>query len=148
LGDQLDRRFQQSSLRRPIACPLGLGLTCPAICGCLERKNGLGRTTANNGGGWFVTRYDFSKKVRLSRLSAAGNLAGKSRARFRNAANLLRRFLEFRSCPGHQVFLIFSSFYYSLLWKFRYPQRDTPSTVIAVYGSGLPIASPAPRLCE
>lgn len=34
---------------------------------CLELKNALGRTTANPGGGLFVARYDFSRKVRLSR---------------------------------------------------------------------------------
>jgi len=31
--------------------------------GCLEQKDGLGRTTANRDGVWFVTRYGFSKKV-------------------------------------------------------------------------------------
>ena len=50
----------------------------------------------------FVTRYASSKILGSSKHSRADNLAGKFRLRLRNTANLLRKFLEFESSPGHQ----------------------------------------------
>ena len=71
----------------------------------LGAENGLRRTTANSAGGWFVTRCNFIKKVRLSMLSSARNLAGKSQARFRNTLNLFKKPARFESSPGHQFSL-------------------------------------------
>jgi hypothetical protein len=67
--------------------------------GCYSAKSGLRRTTANCAGGSFVTRYDFSKKLLSSTLSAAGN----SDCWFSNSLNLLRNSLEFESSPGRQI---------------------------------------------
>jgi hypothetical protein len=69
-------------------------------------KNALERTAVNCCERLVVTRYAFGKNVSLRRQSSAGNLAGKIRGRLRNAANLLRKFLELDSSPGHQNFLI------------------------------------------
>ena len=73
--------------------------------GCLQRKNGPGRTTANSGGGWFVTRYASRKKWRLSGRLAAGNLAGNFHPRFPNKLILIGKSFEFESSPGHQIFV-------------------------------------------
>ena len=52
----------------------------------------------------FVIRYATSKKAHSTKQSSAGNLAGKTLARLHNIPNLLRKFLEFESSPGHHNF--------------------------------------------
>jgi len=74
---------------------------------CQDDKNALGRTSGNCAGELFVTRYATSKKVHSTKQSSAGNLAGKTLARLHNIPDLLRKFLEFESSPGHQILLLY-----------------------------------------
>jgi hypothetical protein len=69
----------------------------------LELENALGRTTLNCAGRVTLTRYGSSETERLSERSSAGNLAGKSQARFRGILNLFKKSLEFEFSPGHQI---------------------------------------------
>lgn len=57
---------------------------------------------ANSDGWVVVTRYDSTKNARPSRLSPAGNLAGKFDRRTHNSLNLFQKSPEFESSPGHQ----------------------------------------------
>jgi hypothetical protein len=75
----------------------------------LGAKNAPRRTTANRAESIVVTRYGSTEPGRLSRLSAAGNLAGNFPVRFPNLANLKRKFSEFESSPGHQIFFIYQT---------------------------------------
>ena len=52
-----------------------------------------------------VTRYAVGNKTDLSCYLVAGNLAGNSDWPFSNWLNLLKKSLEFKSSPGHQIFL-------------------------------------------